>query len=80
MEYDADTEEWVELTSTFINQKTYLPQLNLLIELKLTYLTSQRNQGQFLTLPLHVGKISRKITMIFHYFVEIKKNTFVLEM
>lgn len=34
VEYDADTEEWVELTSTFINQKTYLLLLNLLIELK----------------------------------------------
>ena len=25
IEYDLETEEWIELSSTFLNEKTYLP-------------------------------------------------------
>ena len=34
MEYDLETEEWIELSSTFLNEKTYLPLLKLLVEIK----------------------------------------------
>ena len=34
MEYDLETEEWIELSSTFLNEKTYLLLLKLLVEIK----------------------------------------------
>ena len=34
MEYDLETEEWIELSSTFLNEKTYLLLLKLLVEMK----------------------------------------------
>ena len=34
VEYEPETEEWVSLTSSFINKQSFLPLLRLLIELK----------------------------------------------
>ena len=34
MEYDLETEEWIELSSTFLNEKRYLLLLKLLVEIK----------------------------------------------
>ena len=34
IEYDVETEEWIELSSTFLNKKAYLPLLKLLVEIK----------------------------------------------
>ena len=36
IEYDSETEEWIEVSSTFLNEKTYLPLLKLLVEIKKT--------------------------------------------
>ena len=35
IEYNLETEEWIELSSTFLNEKTYLLLLKLLVEKKL---------------------------------------------
>ena len=35
IEHDLETEEWIELSSTFLNEKTYLLLLKLLVEKKL---------------------------------------------
>ena len=34
--YDAETEEWIKLSSIFLNDKAYLPILKLLVEIKKT--------------------------------------------
>ena len=34
IEYDLETLEWIELGSTFVNEKTYLLLLKLLVEIK----------------------------------------------
>ena len=34
VEYEPETEEWVSLTSSFINKQSFLPLLRLLIEIK----------------------------------------------
>ena len=36
IEFDLEKEEWIELSSTFLNEKTYLPLLKLLVEIKKT--------------------------------------------
>ena len=36
IEYDLETEEWIELSSTFLNEKRYLLLLKLLVEIKKT--------------------------------------------
>ena len=36
IEQDLETEEWIELSSTFLNEKTYLPLLKVLVEIKKT--------------------------------------------
>ena len=35
IKHDLETEEWIELSSTFLNEKTYLLLLKLLVEKKL---------------------------------------------
>ena len=78
IEYDLETEEWIELSSTFLNEKTYLPLLKLLDEIKkqkFKHLISQRNCGQFIRSPPIVRKINKKITLVFHYFGSIEKNS-----
>ena len=65
-EYDIGTEEWIELNSTFLNEKTYLPLLKLLIEIKkqkFKDIAIQRNRGQFLRSAPVVRKIGRKIIL-----------------
>ena len=34
IEYDAKTEEWIELASSFMNEKNFLPIFSLLLALK----------------------------------------------
>ena len=34
IEYDLETEEWIELSSTFLNTKTYLPLLKSPVQIK----------------------------------------------
>ena len=36
IKYDLETEEWIELSSTFLNEKRYLLLLKLLVEIKKT--------------------------------------------
>ena len=76
-EYDIETEEWEELASKFINNKIYLPLLELLIETKkqiYRHVMTQKNHRQFIKLAPIIKKINRKITLIFHYFADIEKN------
>ena len=74
IEYDSEIEEWIELSPTFLNEKTYLPLLKLLVEIKkIKHMISQRHRGQFIRSPPIVRKINRKITLVFHYFARIEK-------
>ena len=78
MEYNLETEEWRELSSTFLNGKTYLLFLKLLVEIKkqkFKHMILQSNSGQFIRSSPIVRKINRKITLVFHYFACIEKNT-----
>ena len=36
IKFDLETEEWIKLSSTFLNEKTYLLLLKLLLEIKKT--------------------------------------------
>ena len=77
IEYDVETVEQAELTSTFINEKTYLPLLELLIEIKkqtYRHVMLQTNLEDFITLPPMIRLINRKITLVFDYFAYIGKN------
>ena len=52
IEYNVETEEWIKLNSTFLNAKTYLSLLKLLIGIKkqkFKQMIIQRNCGQFIT-------------------------------
>ena len=74
IEYDLETLEWIELGSTFVNEKTYLLLLKLLVEIKkqkFNHMISQRNHWQFIRSPPIVRKI---IALVFHYFARIEKN------
>ena len=73
IEYNLETEEWIELSSTFLNEKTYLLFLKLLVEKKIKHMILQRNCGQFIRSPPIVRKINRKIALVFHYFAYIEK-------
>ena len=76
IEYDAKTEEWIELASSFINEKNSLPVFSLLLALKkliFQEITWQRNHGLFITIPTEIKKIGKKNTMVFHWFEEIQK-------
>ena len=85
IEYDAKTEAWIELASSFINEKNSLPVFSLLLALKkliFQEITWQRNHGLFITVPIDIKKIGRKITMVFHCFKKFKNipnNNFALE-
>ena len=72
IEYDSETEEWIEVSSTFLNEKTYLPLLKVLVEIKknqkFKHMIMQRNHRQFIRSPTIVRNINRKITLVFHYF------------
>ena len=46
IEYDLETEEWIELSSRFLNTKTYLPLLKSPVQIKKQkskHIMSQRN-------------------------------------
>ena len=79
MEYNLETEELRELSSTFLNGKTYLLFLKLLVEIKkqkFKHMILQRNSREFIRSSPIVRKINRKITLVFHYyFACIEKNT-----
>ena len=78
IEYDLETEEWIELSSTFLNQKTYLLLLKLLEAIKkqkFKHMITQRDRGQFISSSPIVTKINRKIILAFHYFACIEKIT-----
>ena len=49
IEYDFETEEWIELSPTFLSEKPYLPSLKLLVEIKKQkydiHMISQRDRG-----------------------------------
>ena len=75
VEYEPGREEWVSVTSSFINEQSYLPLLRL-IELKKTTFQDvkiKRNCGQVITITLIVKKLNRKITLLFHSFSQTKK-------
>ena len=59
IKYDLETEEWIELSPTFLNEKTYLPLLKLLVEIKKQNFKhiSQRGHGQFVRSP----PVARKV-------------------
>lgn len=78
IEYDVETVEQAELTSTFINEKTYLPLLELLIEIKkqtYRHVRTQRNHRQFIItynqLLDQLIEKSRQFSIILHTW---KKN------
>ena len=53
VEYDTQTKEWIELTSSFMNEKTNLPFFKLLNNIKkeeIKNVIKQRNSGRFTTL------------------------------
>ena len=78
IEYNLETEQWIELGSTFLNEKTYLPLLKLLVEItkqKFKHTISQRNRGLFIRSPPIVRKINRKITLVFHLFCAHRKKS-----
>ena len=77
IKYDLEAEEWIELISTFLNEKTYLPLLILLREIKkqkFKHMISQRNREQFIRSPPIVKKINKKVILAFHYFASIEKK------
>ena len=58
----------MEISTTFFNQKTYLPLLKLLVEIKkqkFKHMVTQRNRGQFIRSPPIVRKVNRKIALVF---------------
>ena len=76
IEHDAKTEEWKELTSSFINEKNSVPIFSLLLALKKLIFQEiiwQINYGVFITIPTNIKKIGRKITVAFHCFEEVQK-------
>ena len=75
IEYDAKTEEWMELASSFVNEKNPLTIFSLLLALKkfiFQEITWQRNHRLFIIIPTDIKKIGRKTTMVFHWFEEIQ--------
>ena len=82
LEYVAQTKEWIELTSSFKNEKAYLSFFKLLNDIKkenIKDVIKQRNSGRFTTpsSPL-VKKLNKKITQIFHHFDCIKSTIDIL--
>ena len=70
IKYDLETEEWIELSSTFLNEKTYLPLLKLLAEIKKQNFKRilQRGHGQFIRSPPIVRKVKIEKLHFFYYF------------
>ena len=68
VKYNPQT-KWIELTPSFMNEKTYLPFLKLLNDIKkekIKDIIKQRNSGQFITLSLLLIKtLNKKSTQIF---------------
>ena len=67
IEYDAKTEEWIELGSSFINEQNSLPIFSLLyLKKRISQeITWQRNHGLFIKIQTDIKKTGRKITMVF---------------
>ena len=82
VEYDFQTKEWMQLTSSFMNKKTYLPFFKLLNNIKkekIKDVTKQRNSRKFTTSSsLLIKKLNKNITQIFHHFDCIKSNADIL--
>ena len=77
IDYDLETKDWIELKSTYLNEKTLLPLLKLLVEIKkekFRQIYVQKNAAQFISLPSFLWTIDRKITLLFHYFALIEKS------
>ena len=77
IEYDLETEERIELSSTFLNTKTYLPLLKSPVQIKKQkskHIMSQRNWGQSIRSPPVVRIINRKTALVFHYLAHVEKN------
>ena len=68
IEYNLETEQWIELGSTFLNEKTYLPLLKLLVEIKKQNFKhiSQSGHGQFVRSPPIARKV--KIEKLLWFF------------
>ena len=67
IEYDAKTEEWIELGSSFINEQNSLPIFSLLyLKKRISQeITCQRNHGLFIKIQTDIKKTGRKITVVF---------------
>ena len=82
VEYNTQTKGWIQLISSFMNEKTYLPFFKLLINMKkekIKDVTKQRNSGKFTTSSsLLIKKLNKNITQIFHHFDCIKSNVVIL--
>ena len=67
IEYDAKTEEWIELGSSFINEQNSLAIFSLLYLKKRISkeITWQRNHGLFIKIQTDIKKTGRKITVVF---------------
>ena len=66
IEYNKEVEEWCSLNSTFLNEKTHLLILNLLIQMKrrtYKYMIEQRSLGQYFGLQPSITEFHRKITL-----------------
>ena len=77
IEYHLETEELIELSSTFLNEKPYLLLLKLVVEIKkqrFKHIILERNRWEFLRSTPIVRKINGKITLVFHCFAHIEKN------
>ena len=66
IEYNKEVEEWCSLNSTFLNEKTHLLMLNLLIQMKrrtYKHMIEQRSLGQYFSLQPSITEFHRKITL-----------------
>ena len=72
IKYDLETEEWIELSSTFLNEKPYLPLLKLLVEIKKqNFVSIEKPASQLLC----VGEIENINQAIDIYKKYDKKNS-----
>ena len=77
-EYDKEIEGWCALNSIFLNEKTHLLILNLLIQMKRQtnkYMVEQRTRGKCFTLQPSISESGRKITLLFDYLEKIEEYT-----
>ena len=76
IEYDKEIEGWCALNSTFLNEKTHLPILDLLIQMKrqtYKYMIEQRSSGKYFRLQPSISEFNRKIILLFHYLEKIEE-------